>query len=676
VQLALQPAAARRPSPSDFQALWSTLAFDSDTLSLALDATFEPKRPGPDSAERRAAANLPRLEDGSAGSAEIAVGAVLGQGGMGVVREATQVSLQRPVAVKSIRAEQRSPEATASLLREARITGRLEHPSIIPVHALGQGEDGALLLVMKRIEGTAWRDLLQNEALPLQGPALDRHLAILLQVCNAVHFAHSRGVVHRDLKPENVMVGHFGEVYVLDWGVAVELQAAQKAELGIAGTPGYMAPEMVQGTAHVGVFTDVYLLGGLLHTVLTGRTRHDGTDLYATLFAAYRSEPHAYDASVPAELADLCNRATAHDAADRPASAEAFRLEIEAFRLHHSSTVLAAEATGRLTQLRDLLAAEAHEAPSGAESEPDAELAGLVYHLYGESRFGFQQALRIWPDNRIALAGLHDGLEHMARFEIARGNLQAAQLFCHDLQAGGSHALPSDLHKDLTHLQARRHDEHRELAKLKHLERDLDFEVGSRMRSEFAIGLAVLSAVLPASFGWLTRQGLYTVGHGGYFLSAVAFAVFTGLAVWLGRADLLQNKVNRSYVRSLVVASAGLLAHRALVWVQGASIEAGLAQDLALFAVVLGGMAATIDKRLGWGAAVFLVASGLAGFFPEYAYFCAAAGNAIALGWVAMVWQPRGVCALEQRLAQQKLARLEARAARCGEVLFGAPARR
>jgi serine/threonine-protein kinase len=146
------------------------------------------------------------------------------------------------------------------------------------VYSLSLDEAGLPVLVMKRIEGVTWGQLLRDPAAMAKHapdrPPLDEHLRILGQVCNAVHFAHARGVVHRDLKPDNVMVGAFGEVYVVDWGIATAFGPATQ----LAGTPAYMAPEML-GTpgARLSAKTDVYLLGAMLFEVLVGRAPHQVT---------------------------------------------------------------------------------------------------------------------------------------------------------------------------------------------------------------------------------------------------------------------------------------------------------------------------------------------------------------------------------------------------------------
>jgi len=255
-------------------------------------------------------------------------GDLLGVGGMGEVYAGVQRSLGRGVALKFVQeGDAISREARAGLLREARVTGRLEHPNIVPVHVLGVDESGVPVMVMKRIEGVSWRALLRDRAHPQwrrwetqHRDALESHVSVLLSVCDALEYAHTKRVIHRDIKPDNVMIGPFGEVYLLDWGIAVELDAPGSSA-SIAGTPSFMAPEMVEGTlADVTERTDVFLLGATLHVALTGRPRHEGASLMAILSAASASEPVAYGPEVPEELARLCNDATARSPDDRVAS--------------------------------------------------------------------------------------------------------------------------------------------------------------------------------------------------------------------------------------------------------------------------------------------------------------------------------------------------------------------
>ncbi len=173
----------------------------------------------------------------------------LGEGGMGRVYLAEQPSIGRHVALKALRPDRRDEYYSLKLLHEARITGRLEHPNIIPVHSIGADREGWPLYVMKRVAGVSWRDALREpERLPKVfqnvGDTLEAHLEIFERICNAISYAHAHGILHLDLKPSNVMLGEYGEVYVVDWGVAVSTQEADRGDLpmvdeleGPNGTP-------------------------------------------------------------------------------------------------------------------------------------------------------------------------------------------------------------------------------------------------------------------------------------------------------------------------------------------------------------------------------------------------------------------------------------------------------
>ena len=186
---------------------------------------------------------------------------VLGEGGMGVVYSARQSSVDRVVAVKMLRKEDEDATRRQLFLQEAMVTADLNHPNIVPVHELGRNEQGALFYSMKQIEGTLWSDVIESNS-------QEENLDILLRTADAVAFAHSRGIVHRDLKPENVHLGQFGEVRLMDWGLAQATSEYRKPEFAgaqrMGGTPAYMAPEMTKPKQKIGLASDVYLLGAIL----------------------------------------------------------------------------------------------------------------------------------------------------------------------------------------------------------------------------------------------------------------------------------------------------------------------------------------------------------------------------------------------------------------------------
>jgi eukaryotic-like serine/threonine-protein kinase len=242
-----------------------------------------------------------------------ALGAKLGQGGMGAVYLATDTQLQREVAIKVSSAI--APELAERQRREALTIAQLEHPGIVPVHDAGVLPDGRVWYAMKRVKG-------ERLDVWARGADLKAVLRLFQRICEAVAFAHAREVLHRDLKPENVMVGAFGEALVMDWGLAKTLGAAEPAAVpvlapasalatipGLAvGTPAYMAPEQARGdVAAIGKATDVYGLGATLYALLAG--------------TAPGPQPSPLPASVPRPLASIVAKAMAPAAGDRYASA-------------------------------------------------------------------------------------------------------------------------------------------------------------------------------------------------------------------------------------------------------------------------------------------------------------------------------------------------------------------
>jgi serine/threonine-protein kinase len=300
-----------------------------------------------------------------------ATGELIGQGGMGQVTSADDRATGRTIAVKTMRADQVGAVALRRFAREARIQAQLEHPSIVPVYDVGVDLDGALYFTMKRIRGESLGKVLErmragdDEALVRYSRR--RLLTVLSTVALTVEYAHQRGVLHRDLKPSNIMLGEFGEVYVLDWGLAdvrnpdssvprddpapaplarllataasiplVDSSVRPDTASGqLLGTPGYAAPELIdQGSGALDERADVYALGAILHEVLTLERLHGGDVLGQVLGSTLDLDggrPLAVTPDVPPELDALCHRATRRDPAQRLASAAAFARGLEAF---------------------------------------------------------------------------------------------------------------------------------------------------------------------------------------------------------------------------------------------------------------------------------------------------------------------------------------------------------
>lgn len=236
---------------------------------------------------------------------------LLARGGMGEVYLAQDLTLGRTVAMKVLRSDLSTPEAARRMEKEARLLAQLEHPNIVPLHDCGTLADGRFFVILRLIQGQTLTEY-------AEGPATrTERLRLFLRVCEAVAYAHSRAVVHRDLKPANIMVGPFGEVFVMDWGIATLIAAGVGADphredarpqapadaaptLSTAGTPGYQAPE--QTTAPASVKLDLYALGVVLRELVSreaaSRRRRLPKRLQAIMDRAAHPDPgHRYDSA-------------------------------------------------------------------------------------------------------------------------------------------------------------------------------------------------------------------------------------------------------------------------------------------------------------------------------------------------------------------------------------------
>jgi serine/threonine-protein kinase len=474
---------------------------------------------------------------------------------------------------------------------------------VIPVHAFGVDDDGQPLLVMKRVDGVDLGTLVREPEHPAwraRGAGDDRLVAsleILMQVCQTLEFAHEQRVLHRDVKPENVMVGGFGEVYLLDWGVACLLDDPEGAR-PLVGTPAYMAPEMVQGEPP-SRRTDVYLLGATLHEILTGRPRHEGRTLMEVLRAALESAPCSYGPTVPADLAALCNRATSRSPEARPESAAAFREALAQHLRHRGARALSAAATERVTALEAMLAA----APAGA---PPATLPD-AYRLLSEARFGFVEALREHAANEEAIAGTRRCVEASVDLELRLGHVEAAAALLREL-APPSPELERRV-EDARHAAAEREAEG---ARLRAMAQDLDPRVSRRKRVA-VIGVFVAIAVACSAYA-----SLQTLEATRLLVLGLAFAAVGVVPFVAFRRELLANEFNRRAAVISGVAIVTLVVHRMVAWFQGSSVDATLAVDLVLLSA-LAGAGTTVMPGAAWS--VLPLAAGLAVVLlvPEHA---------------------------------------------------------
>jgi serine/threonine protein kinase len=349
-------------------------------LKLALDHGDEPRSKGP-------VLDRDRYE-----SLEL-----IATGGMGAVYKATDLRLDRPVALKVMQAASHTEEDEVRFTEEARITGQLEHPGVVPVHELGEDEQGNVFYTMKHLQGTPLSDILRairdGHPQTLERYPLVRLLGIFIKICETVAFAHAKGIIHRDLKPANIMVGDYGEVLVLDWGIAKVLRAGgersgsgegpatPRARTETAapdltrcgttmGTPAFMAPEQAAGKIdEIDARTDVYALGCILYNILTLHPPVEGDDVVDILAKVRRGQiadpetwnrpgikaaqaggrqeqdpiallRHMPGRRVPPALAAIAMKALAFSPSDRYASVQALSNDVESYLDQRSVTAM------------------------------------------------------------------------------------------------------------------------------------------------------------------------------------------------------------------------------------------------------------------------------------------------------------------------------------------------
>lgn len=560
---------------------------------------------------------------------KLILGEVLGEGGSGLVRLARQPALSRDVAVKVPHLSE-SDRHLRHLLREARVTGALEHPNIVPVHDLGRDGRGLTMIVMKRIEGTAWSELLARERKEgLTDAFLDKHLGILVQVARAAHFAHSRGVLHRDLKPENVMLGGFGEVYLVDWGIAAALEGCTVDDLpraadvkDIFGTPAYMAPEMAAGEGRVfSARTDVFLLGAILHDILTGQPPHKSRDLVATLANAYRAAPHTYGPEVPTGLADICRRAMARQPMRRFASAEELVQALEEFRRNRHSLSLCDEGRARLEQLKAVLAARRDEGAQPAT-------------LYREARLLFEQAKRIWRDNARADEGMQAAAEVMIAYELSEGRPEAARVLLEDLP-GPRPDLVADIERAIERKAA-------ETARLQRLAHEWDPRVGTQARGAGAGLLSVGSVALNVVCALLDRRGVVAIGHLEYAAAHALNLLWAFVIIVILRRSLFANAANRQITVSAIVSIVSHISVMLVSYRLGLGFSAAVAMMVFAMAVMWTVIVLTLERNM-WPVPMMGIVE-LVGvlLWPTRALEVVAIGHAVSLSLTAVLLSRSG----------------------------------
>jgi formylglycine-generating enzyme required for sulfatase activity/tRNA A-37 threonylcarbamoyl transferase component Bud32 len=301
----------------------------------------------------------------STGSSRYLIGESLGSGGSGQVFSALDKNFQRRVALKVLKQSRESESQLRQqrFLREATITAQLEHPGVIPIYDMGNFPDGRSFYTMRIVKSRSLREVLDerdsavreaardnsNPVKNILGDSLSRLCTLFIQVCRAMAYAHSKGVLHRDLKPDNILLGDYGEVYVADWGVCKLIDETESGLSGpapsfgeplsetqqgaLVGTVGYMAPEQIMGDwERVDARADLFSLGVILYEILTSQLPFDAANSIGVLTKSLHlapPKPSSLLPSCPLVLEDLCLALLEKDPTQRPKSAEAIAEEVE-----------------------------------------------------------------------------------------------------------------------------------------------------------------------------------------------------------------------------------------------------------------------------------------------------------------------------------------------------------
>jgi serine/threonine protein kinase len=302
---------------------------------------------------------------------------VLGKGGMGLVYLATQNSVKRSVALKVIRKDKQNDTFIKQFFYEAEITAGLEHPNITPVYELGRTKEGVCFYSMKYIQGNPWEKKIRDNS-------IDENLEIFDKLCDAIAFAHSKGILHMDIKPDNVQLGEFGEVYAVDWGVASDLKRPES--IRCAGTWQWISPEVARGDkSKIGKGSDIYLLGGILFQIVTGHHPRLPKDSNEKMGHAALAKAAQSNVIQPTDCKDpmvaVALRALETDPKDRYAKVDDLQSAIHAIQKERANI----KSSQELTKKAIVLGTEAIEQGD--------------YDRFNRSLFGLKDAIELWHKN-------------------------------------------------------------------------------------------------------------------------------------------------------------------------------------------------------------------------------------------------------------------------------------
>ena len=454
----------------------------------------------------------------------------LGEGGMGEVLLVREACPRREVALKI--AKDKQLHYMRAIKHEAMIMGSLEHPNIIPVHRVMDSDEHGLCMLMKKVDGKSL-DEYSDSFGDLEW--IRSGIQILIQVCYALEYAHNQGIIHRDIKPENIMTGAFGEVYLLDWGTALDMSSLHTAQKAILGTPAYMAPEMLTGNPTlINSYTDVYLIGATLHELLTGTKRHSGTTMDEILSSIRTSESYTYEHHIPDQLGQLVNQACHLVPAKRIQTIQDFREELEQYIEQREGYRIFEEAQKSAILFQK-------------EGAVDIRLG-----YFFTARFGFEQALRIIPNHSESHEALESLLYQMVNWQIDRGQLVMAN--------GIYKSLTKPCEKLQNRMTQAIEDQERQEKKRLEIERVAqDHDKSHSKRERLILTVSVSTICLGMMAAVIIYDTIFepTITPSRLIVTMGSISIVTSCALLFGRKQLLANAVSRRISISLWLGTLG-----------------------------------------------------------------------------------------------------------------------
>ncbi len=557
----------------------------------------------------------------------------LGKGGMGIVYEGIQKSLNRPIAIKQGHV---NTNYWSQIYHEAQITAYLDHPNILPVYDFALDAQGHPLQIMKKIDGVNWAELLANpnhgfwQELEVSDVPEDRllfNLDILLKVAQAVAYAHQKKIIHRDLKPENIMLGQFGEVYVLDWGIAIYIgdqnpnpflaQKAANLEQALVGTPAYMAPEMAeissQKKSHT-MATDVYLLGAILYELIHGKTVHHGADIQSILKNIRENQIPPLSSELNIELRSLLEMSLKSNPTHRPQNANIFRKILQQVVSSFQSRQLERKAFHHLEEMIKGLKIEKDMgvktlSQSIFVDQEEQHLYNQLNDHFDEGRHYFRSSLEIYPQNPDAKKGFQKLMGLWIRRCVQREEFQLAQKYLRELPQ-----FDSQLDVEIAQGKQKFEKSQQEIKALKDWQANESFQTSRMPRLYFALFGWLFLGFGSLLIYFLSQKGIYQDTAKGRAIAVVVLCslMMMSAEIWI-YFKAQKQQINVAFMRFkqlIYVILISVILSRLIGWQFHENHEIMLLHEMPMVFMACMTVSIMTDRKdFMWGGLAFLVVS-------------------------------------------------------------------